>query len=222
MIIALIQTRMHSTRFPGKTMKILHEKPMTTYLIEAGEKSKLIDRVGIIYPEHDHIFPETYYNKCYAFGGSEDDVLDRYYQAVNHLFKYELKTEENHIIRLTSDCPLLAFYPEIIDKTIEIHLRTNADFTHNRGIDGGYPSGLDVEIMKYSVLEYIHKVAKDKEDREHVTLYIKKNCNQFKIEEVNSKFKFNCKWSIDTKEDFERVGDMINIIKTYRKRGVLL
>jgi spore coat polysaccharide biosynthesis protein SpsF len=220
MIIALIQTRMHSTRFPGKCMKLLHGKPMTSYLIEAGIKSKLIDYIGIIYPKKDYIFKDKYFRKCFCYGGPEEDVLKRYFDASNYL-KLQMDKEIDHIIRLTADCPLLEFYSEIIDKTIEMHLKTNADFTHNRS-KAGYPSGLDVEIMKYSVLKYIHKVAKDKEDREHVTLYIKKNPESFTIKTKRlTGFipHFNCKWSVDTKEDFERVSDMINIIKM--ERGLL-
>lgn len=218
MVIALIQTRMHSTRFPGKCMKVLHGKPMTSYTIYAARQSKLIDHVGIIYPERDKIFPINYQSSCYCYGGSEKDVLERYYKGFNFIKNDDNLSKCKHVVRLTSDCPLLYFYPRIIDKVIDVHLSSHADFTHNRG-KKGFPSGLDVEIMKYSTLKYIYNFAKDKSDREHVTLYIKKNPHLFKIREVNSEVQFDCKWSIDTKEDFERVSDIINIIKN--ERGLL-
>lgn len=214
MIVALIQTRMHSTRLPGKCMMKLLGKEMPTYVIEAAQISKINNFTGIIYPKNDYIFEDKYFNKCFVFGGSEQNVLSRYYNACQHIDKLHV-CEIKHVIRLTSDTPLLYFYPNIIDEVINAHLMAGADYTHNRG-KFGYPSGLDVEIMKYSTLKKIYNEAEKKEHLEHVTLYVKDNPERFNIKVVNCSFSFNCKWSVDTKEDFEKVEDMIKIIKMER------
>jgi len=218
MIITLIQARMKSTRFPNKCIKDMAGIPMTAYTIEAAKASKLNHFTGLIFPDCDkQTFFNLFFDKCfcYASKAKEEDVLTRYYEA----FKYINKTTKeniNTVVRITSDCPMLAFYTRVIDETINKHLINNADYTHNRGIHG-FPSGLDVEVMKSSVLQYVHETAKEKEDREHVTLFIKKHPEQFKIHEVNAIFNFDYKWSVDTPGDFVRVEDIIKILKIRRR-----
>lgn len=218
MIITLIQARMKSTRLPNKCIKKMAGEPMTAYTIEAAKASKLNHFTGLIFPDCDKkVFFDLFFDKCfcYASKAKEEDVLTRYYEA----FKYINKTTKeniNNIVRITSDCPMLAFYPRIIDETINKHLINNADFTHTRGAYG-FPSGLDVEVMKSSVLQYTYDRAKEKEDREHVTRFIKNNPKQFKIHEVNSIFDFDYKWSVDTPGDFLRVEDIIKMLKIRRR-----
>lgn len=220
MIITLIQTRLKSNRLPGKCIKSMAGHPMTSYTIEGAKQSKLNHFTGIIYPSCDNeTFSKLYAGKCfcYSYKGNEEDVLNRYYCALNYIQDI---TKENitNVIRITADCPMLGFYPKVIDEVIQKHLLNNADFTHNRGIHG-FPSGLDVEVMKSSVLQYVHETAKEKEDREHVTLFIKKHPEQFKIHEVNAIFNFDYKWSVDTPGDFVRVEDMIKMLKIRREYG---
>jgi len=218
LIITLIQARLKSNRLQGKCIKSMAGHPMTSYTIEGAKQSKLNHFTGIIYPSSDNAtFSKLYADKCfcYSYEGNEDDVLNRYYAALNYIQNI---TQENitNVVRITSDCPMLGFYPKVIDEVILKHLLNNADFTHNRGKQG-LPSGLDVEIMKSSVLAYVNNVAEDKEDREHVTRFIKNNPKQFKIYEVNSFFQdFEHKWSVDTLEDFKRVEDIIKILKIRR------
>jgi spore coat polysaccharide biosynthesis protein SpsF (cytidylyltransferase family) len=220
MIITLIQARMKSTRLPNKCIKKMAGELMTAYTIEAAKASKLNHFTGLIFPDCDKkVFFDLFFDKCfcYASKAKEEDVLTRYYEA----FKYINKTTKeniNNIVRITSDCPMLAFYPKVIDEVIQKHLLNNADYTHNRGAYS-FPSGLDVEVMKSSTLEYINSIAKTKEDREHVTTFIKNNSKQFKICEVHSVFNFDYKWSVDTLEDFKRVEDIIKILKIRREYG---
>lgn len=218
MIITLIQARLKSNRLPGKCIKSMAGHPMTSYTLEGAKASKLNHFTGLIYPSCDNeTFSRLYADKCFCYSheGNEDDVLLRYYAALNCI---QNLTKENitNVIRITSDCPMLRFYPKVIDEVIQKHLLNNADFTHNRGVNG-FPSGLDVEIMKSDVLAYVNSIADKKQDREHVTTFIKNNPKQFKIYEVNSIFKFDYKWSVDTIEDFKRVEDIIKILKIRRE-----
>lgn len=214
MIITLIQTRMKSTRLPGKCMMPMNGIPMTSYTIQAAKNSKLTDFYGIIYPIDDEkVFRRTYGNSCFCSGGSEDDVLDRYYKAMLEIEEFTYKKCE-HIVRLTSDCPLLAYNSFLIDALIAQHLKHDNDFTHNRG-SNNHPSGLDIEIMPRNILKYSHEYASD-EEREHVTLYVKNRPNEFKIGGFDKNLNPpNYKWSVDTKEDFKKVEDIIKIYSLY-------
>jgi len=210
MIICLIQTRMKSTRLPGKCMMKMNDIPMTSYTIAAAKQSKLIDVDGIIYPIDDEkVFRKKYGYDCFCYGGSENDVLDRYYKAMLYIENIENK-KCSHIIRLTSDCPLLAYNSFLIDSLISQHLKDDNDLTHNRG-ENNYPSGLDIEIMPRNILVYANEYATG-EEREHVTLYIKDNADKFKIGGFKKHLILsNYKWSVDTIEDFKRVEDIIKI-----------
>jgi spore coat polysaccharide biosynthesis protein SpsF (cytidylyltransferase family) len=78
-----------------------------------------------------------------AFRGSEEDVLDRFYQAV--------KDEgSDYIVRLTSDCPLID--AKLIDKVVRYTIENDLDYCTNTLLTK-YPDGQDVEVFKFSALE---------------------------------------------------------------------
>ena len=200
---------MSSTRLPGKNMLNFHRADMIEYVLQGALKSKLINDVIIAVPDEENVKPivEKYKNYVYVCKDVPvNDVLSRYYHTIE---RSNLKPK--NVIRLTSDCPLLKLYYKEIDKVISWHIKNDCDFTHNRG-EHGAPSGLDVEIMKYDTLKAAFEFAGAGE-REHVTTWIKKNKNIFKIQEIPSPFSFKWKWSIDTKEDFERVEDVFKLIE---------
>lgn len=95
-----------------------------------------------------------------VFRGSEEDVLERYYKTALH-FKSDI------IVRITSDNPLTDH--RLIDKIVENLIIHNADYSCNN-MPSTYPYGLDCECFTFQVLEEAFFNAKDKYEREHVTL----------------------------------------------------
>ena len=94
---------MTSTRLPGKVLKEVMGRPLLGYLVE---RLRMVDNI-------EKIIIATTTNKednliikfCEKTGldydrGSENDVLDRYYQTAK-LFGVK------HVMRITSDCPLI-------------------------------------------------------------------------------------------------------------------
>jgi spore coat polysaccharide biosynthesis protein SpsF len=132
-----------------------------------------------------------------VFTGSEDDVLDRFYQCAKLV-------KPSHIVRVTADCPLLT--AEIIDLVVKEHLESRADYTANRLEEPMYPDGFDVEVFTYRYLELAQE-ASSGEDREHVTPWIKRNAS--KVHTVHCSPELlpwkDAKLSVDTQEDYERV-----------------
>jgi len=128
------------------------------------------------------------------FCGSEDDVLDRYYQLAKLI-------KPQHIVRITSDCPVID--PELIDMIIENHMQSNSDYTSNT-LEDSYPDGLDTEVFKFSALEKAWFEAVLSSEREHVTPYIKKNPRLFSLNSIVSKNNYCAKrWTLDTDLDYE-------------------
>lgn len=196
-ITAVIQARIGSKRLPAKVLLKIQGRTILEHVIERVRKSKLIDEAVVattILEEDLKIV-----NLCSKIGirvycGSENDVLDRYFQAARLL-------SAKHIVRITADCPLMD--PEIIDKVIRLHFSKKADYTSNI-ITETFPDGEDVEIFTFKALCKAWKKARLYSEREHVTSYIRKNPDLFKLVNMENKEDFSDKrWTLDEKVDYE-------------------
>ena len=199
MIYAIIQARMGSTRLPGKVMMDLCGYPVIEHVVNRLRKSKYIDKLIIatsIDSNNQPIIDFCKQNNIDYFVGSEDDVLDRYYQAAIH---NNLK-DDDIIIRITSDCPLID--PFVVDKVIQKHVSENNDYTTNV-LECTYPDGLDCEVFNFNVLKEAWINATLSSQREHVTLYIRDNPDKFKLGNVKNDIDLpELIWTLDEKEDF--------------------
>ena len=167
-VIAVTQARSGSTRLPNKVLKKIHGKSLLEIHINRINQANRIDQIFIATTtkRNDDII-NTLANQlgvgCYR--GSEDDVLDRFYQTVKDV-------QPDFVIRLTSDCPLID--PKLIDEVIEQAKKRDLDYYANI-IEERYPDGQDIEVFKFSALEKAWKEATLQSDREHVTPYIRNN-----------------------------------------------
>lgn len=139
-------------------------------------------------------------NNIRVFVGSENDVLDRFYQAAK-LIKPE------YVIRITGDCPMFDY--TFLDRAIH-ELKKETDYL--APISETFPDGLDLEIMKYSVLEQSWKEARLASEREHVTMYIKNNCDKFLIQDFICDIKDiqGKRWTLDEEDDYKLISSIYN------------
>ncbi|WP_261903487.1 glycosyltransferase family protein [Vibrio fortis] len=201
-VIAILQARVSSSRLPSKVLRPIFDKPMLHYQVERVLQSKLIDKLIIATSENPEDTPlETLAQSLNVecFRGDLDDVLDRFYRAA-------AVHSPNHVVRLTGDCPLID--PNVIDKIIEHHLLSKADYTSNAN-PPTYPDGLDVEVMKFSILEQAFQKAVLPSDREHVTPYIRKQTDSYHLENVtHTEDLSNLRWTVDELDDFKFVEEI--------------
>jgi spore coat polysaccharide biosynthesis protein SpsF len=199
--VAIIQARMGSSRLPGKVMKKLCGKSVLEHVIRRVQACRLVDDVIIATtttPSDDIIVAEA--ERCGAkwFRGSEEDVLDRYYQAAKQL-------QADVIVRVTSDCPL--FDPELLTEMLECFHAQNAgdrkiDYLSNT-LTRTYPRGLDAEIFTFDALEKTHHDADKPYEREHVTPYIYQHPELFSLHGKTSRENLSrFRWTLDTNRDF--------------------
>jgi len=184
MIAAIIQARMGSTRFPNKMMERVGSKPLISLVIDRVGKSTLIEKVILATTtkkDDDVLIQIAIEKNIDFFRGSENDVLDRFYNAAK---KYKVDT----IVRITGDCPFID--PVVIDQVIGLHLEAKSDYTSNIK-PPTFPDGLDVEVFSFISLEKAWKEAKLNSEREHVTPYIWKNNKLFKIVNLFNKKDIN-------------------------------
>ena len=167
-VLAIIQARMGSTRLPGKVLLSLEGKTVIEHVVERVKCAKLVDEVIVATSININNLPLIRVcaeKNIRVFCGSEEDVLDRFFQLAKLLVPA-------HIVRITADCPVID--PAIIDKIIATHFLENADYTSNT-IDETYPDGLVIEIFTYKSLTQAWNEASLSSEREHVTPYIKKH-----------------------------------------------
>jgi spore coat polysaccharide biosynthesis protein SpsF len=120
-IVAVLQARTSSSRFPGKVLKPLFGKPMLQRQLERLKRCRSIHSLVVATStsgEDEAINVLCQEAGVACFRGSLDDVLARIYQAAE---PYSPK----HLVRLTGDCPLCD--PELIDRVIEFHISGKYD-----------------------------------------------------------------------------------------------
>lgn len=198
---AIVQARMSSTRLPGKVLKELPYGSGITVLEQVIRRLKRSRKIGEFIiattfgKEDDAIVQIAERIKTKYFRGDKEDVLSRHYFAAR-------ENALDAVVRVTSDCPCVD--AEIADLTIEKHLRSKADYTSNN-LERTYPHGLDVEIFNFNILEEAHKMAKTSYDREHVTPYIYRNPNRYRLERVKAPPELSApeiRITLDTEEDY--------------------
>jgi len=199
-ITAIIQARMGSSRLPGKTLMEIEGESLLGHLIERVKACKYVDDIIITTTtnEKDSEIVEFAKASDLAFYcGSEEDVLDRFYGTAS---QYNVET----IVRVTPDCPMLD--PEVTDSVISRYLNGNFDYVSNV-LDRTYPDGLDTEIFSFEALEKTWKEAKLPSEREHVTPYIYRHPELFRLFNVkkNGEDLSRMRWTVDTEKDFKFV-----------------
>ena len=162
----VIQARMNSTRFPNKVLSDLSGTPLIERILQRVKKVKRIGKIIIATTKRkeDNILAEiAKLTKVEIFRGSENDLVDRYYQAVKG-------KSVGHILRLPADNPIPD--PSEYNRLINYHLKTNNDFSSNicNFMSNGYPDGFGVEIFTVNSLKKIWRNEKRKKFREHIAL----------------------------------------------------
>lgn len=196
--IAMIQARMGSSRLPNKVLKDICGKPDLQWVVERVRRSRFVDEVMVITSIDRNNLPLI--RLCTELGvriyvGSEDDVLDRYYQAAR-LVKSE------YVVRITADCPMYDW--NVLDDMIE-NVKFDTDYSCISGED--FPDGLDTEIVRFEALERAWQDARLSSEREHVTQYIKKHPELFSIREYVFPLTNvgHYRWTLDEEADFQMI-----------------
>ena len=196
-IIAIIQARVDSTRLPGKVLEDLAGQPMLARVVNRARRAKTLDTVVVAtttQPVNNAIVRLCHVQGWPYFRGNEEDVLDRYYQA-GLAFKGDV------IVRITSDCPLIE--PDIIDKVVNEFLSCypEVDYVSNTLVHT-FPRGLDVEVMSFDALMKAWQEDNNPPWREHVTPYIYRHLEKFKIHNVANDTDYShMRWTVDTIKD---------------------
>ncbi len=196
-----VQARMGSARLPGKVLMQVLGKPLLEYQLERLKKVTQADMLAVLtsrLAQDDPIQNLCSKLNVSCFRGSENDVLDRYYQAAL-LMKTDL------IVRITGDCPLID--PAITDLVIQTAKNGFPQIAYtSNSLLRTYPRGMDTEVITFNALQELQGRAKDAAEREHVTLYAYRHPEQFTLQNVsNAQDQSHYRLTVDTQEDFQLI-----------------
>ena len=202
-VLAILQARVTSTRLPNKVLAPILGQPMLARQIERLRRAATF--ATLVVATSDDASDDPLAAMCAAIGvpwhrGSLNDVLARFQGACAAF------GPADHVVRLTGDCPLAD--PAVIDAVVRHHLASGADYTAN-AIQPSWPDGLDVEVMRSAVLQRAFDEARLPSEREHVTPYIHKHPEWFRIEHVRGKQDLSyLRWTVDEPADLAFVTEV--------------
>jgi spore coat polysaccharide biosynthesis protein SpsF len=173
-VIASIEARMGSSRFPGKVLADVCGQPALSRLLRRLRQCKGLD--GIILatstsPADDVLEQWAVSAGIPSHRGSEDDVLGRVVEA-------HRKMGSDVIVEVTGDCTLLD--PQLIDMGITTFLANECDVVANVRKES-YPHGMDIQVFRFQDLEEIARTVSDPAVREHVSLYFYEHPERYRI-----------------------------------------
>lgn len=200
-VVAIVQARMGSTRFPSKVMKSIHGFPLIELLLGRLSKSERIDQIVLATSKDPRNTPLIEHVRMLGYAcetGSENDVLERFVYAAE-------KHNADVVVRITGDCPLVD--PELVDDCIAEFFQSDSDYLSNTS-PPTFPDGLDVEVMSLNSLQKALQATEKTHDREHVTPYIRESgvfrTSSYSYQEDLS----NLRWTVDDPADFEVISNV--------------
>lgn len=222
----VVQARMTSTRFPGKSMALLDGKPVLEHVLERAKQIRINDKylvkVIVAVPDTDESEPMLELAtrlKIDNFCGDEKNVLGRYYEAAT-FYKFD------YIIRITADCPFIN--PRVSSEVIQLLLWRKCDYTSNVFPKRSYPLGLDTEAFSMDALEvaYLYSNELEKEIktskvintkqkidlnymREHVTPFMQEHPEIKKALVAQKTDRSKENWCVDYPKDIARLEKLL-------------
>ena len=192
---AILQARVSSTRLPGKVLAPILGEPMIARQVERIRRARLIDDLVIATSDDSSDDPLAEWAQAEGltvYRGSLDDVLGRFVGVIE-AFGPET------VVRLTADCPLAS--PSVIDTVIEHFRDSGADYCSNT-LTPTFPDGLDVEVVRASVLTAVAEISTDPAEREHVTLGVYRRPERFRLASyAGAPDLSDLRWTVDTADD---------------------
>jgi glutamate-1-semialdehyde aminotransferase/spore coat polysaccharide biosynthesis protein SpsF (cytidylyltransferase family) len=205
-VLAIIQARYESTRFPGKVLKKINNQSILEIIIKRLSKCRNISKIVVACSDNKHdikIINLCKKLKIDYFIGSEHNVLERFYKA-------SIKFSGSNILRITADCPLIDYV--IVDQIINNFFSANVDYASN--IDPPtFPDGFDAEIFTFSALKKAYKQANTQIEKEHIRPFMLNNKSFKKFNLESRKNYSSIRLTIDEPVDFKVIKNIINYFK---------
>lgn len=165
-VVAIVQARLGSVRFPGKVLVDVLGKPLLVHLLERLTRTNTVDEVVVAIPDSPTNDPlEDVARSCgvSCIRGSETDVLARYHDAA-------VSSRAEIVVRITGDCPLVD--PGVVDQLVTRLVDADLDVVTTGQT---FANGFDVLVTRFAHLDSAYRDATEQYDREHVMPWVLRN-----------------------------------------------
>lgn len=206
-VVLIVQARMGSTRLPGKVLMDLQGAPMLQRQLERLERCESVDAIVVATSTSRSDDPivdlADRLPGVAVFRGSEQDVLARYWHA-SRTHKADV------VVRVTGDNPIVD--PHLIDECTAVALTNpSVDYVGT----SGYPVGVGAEVVAMRSLDRAYREAVTPEEREHVTLYIRRHPERFHSEFVGAQEdNSDIRLTVDELADLELIRSIYDALDT--------
>jgi spore coat polysaccharide biosynthesis protein SpsF len=191
-----LQTRLASSRLPGKALLPLAGRTVTEHALEAL-RAVQADQYWIVTDEQSVASfrgPASRYGYS-LFGGDAENVLKRFCNAAE-------QAGVETVVRATGDNPLVS--ADLANRALELYRETGADYA---GLTGS-PVGTGVEVLRVSALVNLLGWTRDPYHEEHVSPGLYSTRDRYRV--VTRTVPENCyapdlQVTIDTNDDYRRI-----------------
>lgn len=205
--LAILQSRMGSSRLPGKVLLNVAGKTIMDHLLDRLSPSSEVDRFVVAtttQPEDDALEAWCEARGVTCFRGSDWDVLDRFWGAAN-----SFDDTPDTIVRICCDNPLHTY--KVLDEVVANYRKAGTDYFSNSNQEPDFlEDGFDVEVFSYDSLRKAQDEATLLSEREHVCPYIKKH---FTCAWKKTDPEYMFKLSVDTLADLQAVERIFEVLK---------
>jgi spore coat polysaccharide biosynthesis protein SpsF len=199
-VVATIQTRMASSRLPGKALLPLAGRPVLAHMLDRHRRSTYTDDIVIATttdPADDAIeqWARTAEVKCYR--GSVKDVLGRIVGAAESM-------GADVVVQGMADSPLVD--PTMLDQAVELLVSGDYDCVTNEFEEDGFPVGFDVRAYTMGALQHAEETDTEEMYREHAGYSIRSRPNRGRVAHWAAEGVLKqpaLRLTLDTPEDYE-------------------
>ena len=210
-VVAIIQARMDSNRFPSKMKAILGDLTIIEWVI-SRVKTKLIDNIVLATSnekQDDYLINISNNYGIQNYRGDKLNVLHRVVEAASEY-------NADYIVRICADNPFICF--EVVDDLVEYFKKSNCDlaFNHSPLFNSEFADGFGAEILSIRTLLQVFKEASHALHREHVTKYIYDNYAKYNISfpPCPSELAYpNLKFDVDKIDDLKKLNHILERCK---------
>lgn len=195
MIAVLLQSRVNSTRLPGKALLKLGDRTVTEMAMDAlRQVAAKWYILATNFQSREKLAPLAAHAGFSLSWGSDQDVLQRFCDVIRY---YRC----DHIIRATGDNPLVS--PRRATAALERYLHLGCDYFAYRNL----PLGTGIEVVSAWALLRAEGADTTPYDREHVTPYIYNNPQRFNVvhEDVILPTTSTMRFTLDTAVDWTHI-----------------
>lgn len=200
----IIQARMGSARFPGKSLYPLGGRPSLGRLLDslrrfnaAGDGNCSVQKICVATSDRSQDDPIAGFcrtENVECFRGDESNVASRFAELAR-------RSQADYFVRLSGDSPLFDY--RTLGEGCNVLAKRPDLATTTYVLPRKHPSGMNAEFVRLSTFLEAYPHFSKAEHFEHVTPYFYENAERFSIEAIPGGISDaeNCKFSFDTDED---------------------